>query len=162
MPRSFVTRSTIRVGHSVFDTHQIQSLCRCGFSCVRPVAGVENSSDVCGSPASTANVNPRADDRADHVVEKSIRFDIETKTGRVVACRFRERVERGLFGRVAGKRTCQVGCIPGVPCGDPFDGSVINGADAGGPIRPLGFEAAEIMSSHQALDGRVHGHIIQR
>ena len=63
---------------SIIDPHQVQPLRRCGFAGMRSITGDQDSPHVLRRPASTSDMDQGADDRADHVVKKTVCLNVKT------------------------------------------------------------------------------------
>ena len=61
----------------VVDLNQVQAAGRGGVACFRAALGFENSFDIVGLPASGTDMQERADNAADHVVQEAVRLNIE-------------------------------------------------------------------------------------
>src|SRR5207247_1877512 len=118
--------------NSVFDPHQKKSLRRRGGAGGAAVARGEDFAGPGFRLLAAADERQRADDVADHVVEKPVGFDFDME---------------------------QVGTP--LPCPAPLDGDFVDGANRAGPLGSAGLKAGEVVRIEEMLRGAAHRGLVE-
>ena len=145
---------------SIVHSHEVKSLRRSRFPRMPSIARFEDSTHVVRSPTASSDMNQRADDGADHVVQKAVRFNVKTQERRA------ERRSLRIVGQFrnsadARRSTRDTRRFPDVPSGRASHRGMKDCANAGRAVGPLCFKATKVMRPDKTLNGGVHRRIIQ-